>query len=184
MENTCLIVIDIQNDYFEGGKNPLENSYNAAIKAKMLLDKFREKKLPVVLIQHISSRPGSTFFLPDTTGADFHPLVAPVNTDKVIVKNFPNSFRNTGLLDHLKSNNVQKLVICGMMTHMCVNSTTRAAKDLGFECTLISDACATKALEFNGQKVDAVNIQNSFMAAMSYFDATITDADKFLASIS
>jgi nicotinamidase-related amidase len=183
MENTCLIVIDIQNDYFEGGRNPLVNSYNAAVKAKLLLDKFREKNLPVVLIQHISTRAGSSFFLPNTTGADFHELVTPVDTDKIIVKNFPNSFRNTGLLDYLKSINAQKLIICGMMTHMCVNSTTRAAKDLGFECTVISDACATKALEFNGEKVDAKNVHYSFLAAMGYFDANITEAEKFLTTI-
>lgn len=182
MENTCLIVIDIQNDYFEGGRNPLEKSHEAAVNAKLLLDKFREKKLPVVLIQHISTRAGSSFFLPNTAGADFHPLVAPVSTDIVIIKNFPNSFRNTGLLDYLKSINAQKLIICGMMTHMCVNSTTRAAKDLGFECTVVSDACATKALEFNGEKIEAKNVHYSFLAAMGYFDAIITDTNKVITS--
>lgn len=182
MENTCLLIIDIQNDYFEGGKNPLVGSNQAALNAKKILDHFRSKKLPVVLVQHVSMRPGSTFFLPNTPGVDFHPLISPVESDKIIQKNYPNSFRATELLEYLQSVNAKKLVICGMMSHMCVNSTTRAAKDLGFENVVISDACATKDLEFNGEKVEAKQVHSSFMAALGYFDATVTETNKFLMS--
>ena len=114
----ALIIIDIQNDYFEGGANPLVGSREASRNAKALLDEFRARALPVVHIRHLSTRPGSTFFIPDTHGAEIHENVAPVTGEKVIEKNFPNSFRDTDLLDYLRKEGVTGLVICGMMTHM------------------------------------------------------------------
>lgn len=80
----------------------------------------------------------------------------------MITKYFPNSFRRTDLLDYLNTNGIKNLVICGMMTHMCIDSTTRAAKDLGFNITLIGDACSTKNLEINGQEVKAIEVHRSF----------------------
>jgi len=112
----------------------------------LLLNRFRTEGSSVIHIQHIATNPASTFFLPDTTGVQIHDKVLPLPTEKTIIKHFPNSFRETELLDYLKSNQIENLVICGMMTHMCIDATTRAAKDFGFNCTLIRDACATKDL--------------------------------------
>jgi nicotinamidase-related amidase len=179
----CLLLIDIQNDYFEGGKNPLVGSGDAAVNARLVLDAFRGHRLPVVMVQHLSTREGSTFFIPGTAGAEFFPLLKPISGEKVVTKHFPNSFRETDLLEYLQSIKVKDLVICGMMTHMCVNATTRAAKDLGFNCTLIGDACATKDLVYNGTKVEAKQVHYSFLAALSYFDATVVDAEHFVSQL-
>ncbi|OFX68790.1 MAG: isochorismatase [Bacteroidetes bacterium GWE2_29_8] len=160
--NTALIIIDIQNDYFEEGKMTLAGSLKASENAKLILNKFREGNMPIIHVQHIATRDTATFFLPNTNGADFHNNVKPLEHEKTIIKHYPNSFIETSLLDYLKSNNISNLVICGMMTHMCVDATTRAAKDLGFNIVLISDACATKELEIEGQKVRAEDVQNSF----------------------
>lgn len=176
----ALLIIDIQNDYFEGGANPLVGSLEASLNAQKILNAFRAKSLLVVHIKHISSRSGSTFFIPNTRGAEIHENVAPLNNESVIIKNYPNSFRDTKLLEVLKANNITDLVICGMMTHMCVDATTRAAKDLGFNCTIISDACATKNLEIQGQNVTAQNVQKSFLAALSYYYSTIQETNEFL----
>ena len=176
----ALIVIDIQNDYFDGGANPLVGSLEASLRAKTLLEDFRARSLPVVHIRHLSTRPGSTFFIPGTRGAEIHKNVAPVAGEKVIEKNFPNSFRDTDLLDHLRSEGITDLVVCGMMTHMCVDATVRAAKDFGFSCTLIGDACATKDLEVGGRSVAAAEVQTAFLAAMNYFYATVRIAEEYL----
>ena len=72
------------------------------------------------------------------------------------------------------------LVIVGMMTHMCVDATTRAAKDLGFTCTVIGDACATKDLFIHDQSVKAKDVQNAFLAALSYFYATVVTTEEYL----
>jgi nicotinamidase-related amidase len=178
--NTALLLIDIQNDYFENGASALVNSDNACKNVKCILNYFREKRLPVIHIQHHSIRPGSTFFLPGTKGAEIHADLTPLEGEKVITKYVPNSFRDTGLLEYLKEYPIQKLIICGMMTHMCVDATVRAAKDLGFEITLIGDACATKDLIINGDIVEARNVQNSFLAALNYFYSQVITTEQFL----
>jgi nicotinamidase-related amidase len=93
--------------------------------------------------------------------------VKPLPGETVFQKNFPNCFRETGLLEHLRGAGISNLVIAGMMTHMCVDTTTRAAADLGFACSLAHDACATKALAFNGVEVAAGNVQASYMAGLN-----------------
>jgi nicotinamidase-related amidase len=176
---TALLLIDIQNDYFENGASELVDSSKACENARLLLDHFREKSLPVIHVQHIAVRPGSTFFIGGTNGAEIHPALTPVDGEKVVVKHYPNSFRDTVLLDHLKNLAIEKLVVCGMMTHMCVDATVRAAKDLGFEITLIGDACATKALTVNGEMVRAHDVHNSFLAALSYFYSQLITTRQF-----
>ncbi|HBL75223.1 MAG: isochorismatase [Bacteroidetes bacterium GWF2_42_66] len=177
---TALIIIDIQNDYFENGTMTLVGSDKASENAKLLLDRFRADSLPIIHIQHIATRPTATFFLPNTKGAEIQDNVKPLGQEKVIVKHYPNSFRETELLDYLKGKNITDLVICGMMTHMCVDATARAAKDFGFNIVLIGDACATKDQEINGQIVKAEEIQKSFLAALNYFYTTIKTTQQYL----
>ena len=175
----ALIIIDIQNDYFQGGKAELADPDKASSNAKLLLEYFREKNLPVVHIQHIVNRPDATFFIPDTKGAEIHNEVKPKESEQIIIKHYPNSFRETNLLEYLKSNNITDLVICGMQTHMCVDATTRAAKDFGFNCIVIGDACATKCLEINSVKVNAVDVQTSFLSALNYFYSTVMTTEQY-----
>ena len=164
---TALLIIDIQNDYFPGGTMTLVGPDAAAANAAKLLAVFRQKKLPVIHVQHLSVRPGATFFLPNTKGAEIHDSVKPQAGETLIQKNFPNAFRETKLLEHLRASKIEKLVIAGMMTHMCVDTSTRAAADLGFACSLAHDACATKALSFNGVEVPAAGVQISYMAGLN-----------------
>jgi len=178
--NTALLIIDIQNDYFQGGKAELVNPDKASRNAKLLIAHFRTKGLPIVHIQHIANRPSATFFIPGTKGAEIHIDVKPHDTELIIVKHYPNSFRETELLDYLTSHDITDLVICGMQTHMCVDATTRAAKDLGFNCVVIGDACATKDLEINTVKVRAADVQTSFLSALTYFYSTVLTTAHFL----
>ena len=170
--NRALIIIDIQNDYFDKGTMTLVGSDKASKNAKLVLEQFRKEKLPIIHIQHIATRPTATFFLPDTEGVKIHENVKPFGQEKVIIKHYPNSFRETELLDYLKMNNISDLTICGMMTHMCIDATTRAAYDFGFKCIVIGDACATKDLEFNGQIATAKDVQIAFLSAL---DGTFAD---------
>jgi nicotinamidase-related amidase len=166
---TALILIDIQNDYFPGGRMELEGSLEAAAQARRLLDFFRRQVWPTVHIQHISTRPDATFFLPGTDGLDFHPSILPLPDETVITKHFPNSFRATGLKQHLQKQNIEGLVLCGMMTHMCVDATTRAAADLGYPIRLAADACATCSLTYGETHVPAQHVQAAFLAALKSY---------------
>ncbi len=177
---TALLLIDIQNDYVPGGNMQLEGSIEASLRAGKILAFFREKQLPLVHIQHLAARPGATFFRPDTEGVQIQTNVAPLPGETIIQKNFPNAFRNTPLLDYLKEKQVNKVVVCGMMTHMCVDATTRAAFDLGFECSVIHDACATRALTFGGHTVPAAQVHAAFLAALAFVYAKVIGAEEFL----
>ncbi len=167
MTRTALLLVDIQNDYFPDGAMPLVNSTEAGNNAGKLLEKFRTKDLPVIHVQHLSIRPGASFFIPGTGGAEIHDCVKPRKSEPVILKHFPNSFRETNLLATLKEKDITHLVIAGMMTHMCIDTTTRAAFDLGFSCTVAHDACATKDLVFNDTVSAAVEVHHAFIAALN-----------------
>lgn len=177
---TGLLIIDIQNDYFEGGTMTLVGSEEASENAKLILERFRAQGLPVIHIQHIATRPSATFFQPNTTGAEIHENVMPIDGEKLIVKHYPNSFRETELLEYLKSKNITNLVVCGMMTHMCVDATVRAAKDFGFDIVLIGDACATRDLKISDQEVKANDVHNSFLAALNSAYAKVISTEGYL----
>jgi len=178
---TALIVIDIQNDYFSGGSMELVGSEQAAANAARLLARFRAQGWPLVHIQHLMARPGATFLLPGTPGAEIHPAVAPLAGEPVVQKHFPNSFRDTGLLDVLKQAGAHELVICGMMTSMCVDATVRAAFDLGFPCMVVHDACATRDLAFGGETIPARQVHGAFLAALGAVYARIAATDEYAA---
>ena len=170
--NSALIIVDIQNDYFEKGTMTLVGSDKASENTKLVLEQFRKEKLPIIHIQHIAAQPNATFFLPNTEGVKIHNNVQPLREEKVIPKHYPNSFSETELLTYLKANNITDLTICGMMTHMCIDATTRAAYDFGFRCVVVGDACATKDLELNGHVVKAKDVQTAFLSAL---DGTYAD---------
>lgn len=180
--NNFLILVDFQNDYFPGGNMELVGIEEAALNAQMLLNEFRKSKLPVIHVQHISARPDATFFLPDTDGANINQMVTPKGDEIVVVKNFPNSFRNTALLEILKKEKTDQLVICGAMSHMCIDATTRAAFDLGFSCMVAEDACATRDLVFKGKTIKASEVHASFMAALSVPYAKVTSTTEIIES--
>jgi nicotinamidase-related amidase len=179
----CLLIVDLQNDYFPGGPMELVGAEDAADNAQNLLNEFRKNKAPVIHVQHMASRSGATFFLPGTQGAEIHEKVSPINNEPVVVKNFPNSFRNTQLLELLTKEKPDKLVICGAMSHMCIDATTRAAFDLGFSCMVAEDACATRNLVFKEHIVEAADVHAAFMAALSIPYARVTSTQEIINDI-
>jgi len=166
---TALILIDIQNDYFPGGKGELEKPLEAAAQARQLLEFFRGQNWPIVHIQHVATRPGATTFLPETQGVKIHASIAALEGETVIVKHFPNSFRETRLLEHLKELGADRLILCGMMTHMCVDASMRAAADFGYPVILAADACTTRTLVFGEIKIPAEYVHAAFLAALKSY---------------
>ncbi len=170
----ALLIVDMQNDYFPGGKMELVGITEAAEKVAHLLAMFRTKELPIFHIQHLSTNPGATFFLPDTDGVKIHPSVAPKDREPVIKKHFPNSFRDTTLLAELKHHSIKELVICGAMSHMCIDTTVRAAFDLGLSCVVVADGCATRDLTYDDRIIEAAQVHGAYMASLAAVFAKIT----------
>jgi len=182
--NTALMVIDIQNDYFPGGRMALDGMAAAATNCQALLNDFRARQAPVFIVQHLFNTPNPPFFAPDTHGAELHQSVAPTGRDRVIVKHAVNCFLGTELLQGLHRAGAGNLVICGAMSHMCVDAAVRAAADFGFQCTLAHDACATRALEFNGVTVPAAHVHAAFLAALSGAYARVVSTAEILQGLS
>lgn len=108
---TALLIIDIQKDYFPGGKMELVEPLEAAKKAYMLLQCFREHSGYHIHIQHVSLKPDATFFIKGNSGTDIHDSVAHFEGEPIVYKHYPNSFRETNLLEMLKSWEDRKSVV-------------------------------------------------------------------------
>jgi nicotinamidase-related amidase len=104
--------------------------------------------------------------------------VTPLEGEPVVVKHQINSFRDTELNKVLKEQGVEKLIIVGAMSHMCIDAVTRAATDLGYECHVAHDACTTLDMEFNGVKVPAAHVHAAFMAALSFGYCNVATASE------
>ena len=112
-----------------------------------------------------------------TEGVEIHESVAPLEGETVISKEHPNSFRETELESELRNAGIDELVVCGMMTSMCVDATVRAAVDLGFETTVVHDACATCELDFDGAAIPAASVHAAFLAALADGYAAVVSTD-------
>lgn len=178
--NTALLLLEFQNDYFPNGRVHLEKSVEASEKATHLLKVFREKKLPVIHVQHISTHPDATYFLPCTKGAEFYANLQPLKQETIIKKHYPNSFKDTTLSKHLIENRINHLLISGMTTHLSVDATVRAAHDLGFNCTVLHDACAAHQLSFNHVNISANEVHSAFMAALQSTYAQVIATEEYL----
>jgi len=179
---TALLLIDIQNDYFPGGKFPLVNPLDAAKNAYELLQCFREHGGYHVHIQHISLKPDATFFIRGDSGSDIHDSVAHFEGEPIVYKHYPNSFRETNLLDMLKERGIERVVITGMMTHMCVDATVRAAADLGFQVWVAEDACATRDLKYGETTIPAEHVHKAFLAALKSY-GQVMPSDQIIAQL-
>jgi nicotinamidase-related amidase len=173
----ALILVDIQNDYFPDGKFELANPVAAVKNIRKVLDYFRSKSYPVIHVQHISLKENAPFFVKDSKGAEIYKDVAPINGEYIVQKNYPNSFFKTNLMDILEKENISDVVICGMMSHMCIDSTVRGAFELGLNCTLIEDCCTTRDLTFGDKSINWEDVHYSFMTALSSFSKVIRTND-------
>jgi len=172
----ALVIVDIQNDYFPGGANPLHEPEQAVAAARRVLDRFRSTGESVIHIQHVWDAPDAPFMRPGTDGVEIHADVAPLPGETVIQKDAPNAFLRTPLERELRQRDIDAVVVCGMMTSMCVDATVRAAADLGFAVTVIHDACAAPALSFDGIEVPAPSVHAAFLGALAQGYANVISA--------
>lgn len=179
MSKRAILVVDLQNEYWPTGNFPLVGIEAAAANAARVMAFARAKGDLVVHIRH--EMPGGPIFVPGTEGAKINAAVLPQGDESVITKNFPNSFRDTGLDDLLKEKGVEEVIVIGAMSHMCVDATTRAANDLGYATVTVHDACATRDLEFDGVTAPAAQVHAALMAALAFMYGEVIGTDAFIA---
>jgi nicotinamidase-related amidase len=180
MPKRALVLIDIQNDYFPGGKWTLSGIESAAGNAARLLKGARAAGDLVVHVRHEFPTADAPFFAPGSDGAKIHPKVRNLDGEPVVLKHHVNSFRETDLKAILDRHGIEEVVICGAMSHMCVDAGARAASDLGYRCVVVHDACATRDQEFEGVVVPAAQVHAAFMAALKFGYATSVSAEEYL----
>lgn len=181
MSKRATLVVDLQNEYLPTGQLPLTGIDAALGNAARVMAAARAQGQRVIHIRHESAKPGAPLFAPGTDAVQIVPQVAPIEGEPVVVKNHPNSFRDTGLKQLLDAEGIEQLVVIGAMSHMCVEATTRAAADLGYPVTVVHDACATLPLEFGSTQVPAAQVHATAMAALAFGYATVTTTDAHLA---
>jgi nicotinamidase-related amidase len=175
----ALILVDIQNDYFSGGKRVLSNVDAATANAFSVLELARKNGDLVIHVQHVTLAENAPFFAPNTQGVELYAQTKNLPNERVIVKNHLNPFRGTDLAVVLRDNNIDHVVVVGHMSHMCIDAVTRHAVDLGYKTTVIHDACATHDLEFNGVRVPASQVHAAFMASLQFGYAELASAAAF-----
>ncbi len=172
----ALIVIDLQNDYFGGGNMELVNIDAALKKTNQLIKFARQQGYKIFVIQHFAEK-GASFFALDTDGVEINKDLD-IQGGIIISKNYPNSFRGTKLSEELQANNIENIIVCGAMSHMCIDTTVRAGFDLGYKIELASDACATRDLQFKNKIIKAKDVHNSFMSALGSAFCTVKDTNE------
>lgn len=183
MPKRALVLIDVQNDYFAGGRWPLSGIESAADNAAKVLAVARATGDLVVHVRHEFPTADAPFFAPGSKGAEIHPKVRALGAEPVVLKHQVNAFRETDLKAILDRHGVEEVVVCGAMSHMCVDAGVRAAGDLGYKCVVVHDACATRDQEFEGAVVPAAQVHAAFMAALRFGYAKLVTTEEYLAEM-
>ena len=184
MKKIALLLVDFQNDYFESGLCPLENITAAANNAAELLAYFRARQWPIVFIRHEFKSEAASFFKPNSPGAQIAESLTPLSDEPVILKHDVNSFLHTNLDQLLREQKISELVVCGAMSHMCIDAAVRAAHDLDYDCIVAHDACATKTMTFNDFQVPAHHVHAAYMAALKSSYAQVMSRTDVLSLLS
>ena len=169
MKKEVLLLIDIQNIYFTPGPLFLHRPMVTARRTAKVLKYFRAHNMPVIHVQHNFN-----------ILAGIHNSVKPIEGEKIVHKDYPNSFLGTGLHEYLEEQGITHLTVVGMMSHMCVDTTVRACQDYGYEVTVVEDACTTMSLKHNGRKIDAETVHDVYMAALGDGFAKIVKSENYL----
>lgn len=164
----ALLLIDVQKEYFSGGKLALPGMEAALEPIEALISHFRAGKLPILFVQHVTLDPDpDAAFAAYAIGTELHDRLPPEPEDAVITKSLPNAFVQSWLQARLQAQGVTELVIAGTMTQTCIDSTARGALDFGYPVTIASDACVAGALEWEGKAISAAQVQKTFLAALA-----------------
>jgi nicotinamidase-related amidase len=177
--SSALVVIDAQQEYFAPhGKVVLPEGPSAVKQIARALAWARGAGTPVVHVVHESRRPNPATFAPGSPTLEIHPEARPAPAEPVMTKHLPGSFTGTDLERWLRERGVERLIVCGFMTQMCVDTTARQAAHLGFAVTVLADATAAMAVKApDGAVIPADQVHRTHLGSLSGFLAQIARVD-------
>lgn len=172
----ALLVIDVQNEYFTG-KYPVsypKNSFDNILKA---IDAAHNNNIPVILVQHISSDHKAQAFREGSSECEIHPEVLSREYNYLVKKHFPGSFTGTDLETILKRNNIDTVVICGYMTQMCCDTTSRQAFHMGYRVEFLSDGTGTLNFSNYAGSISGEELHRAVLITQTTFSRVISTED-------
>lgn len=165
MKKEALLIIDVQVGMFIDDY-PVHNGMQLLENIKLLISKARATSTPIFYIQH--NEPVGQQLEFGSKDWEVHPELSPLENDIIIHKNTPDSFFNTPLEEELKKHSIHQLVLTGIQTDLCVDTTTRRAFSMNYELTLVSDAHST----FDSGNLNAQQIIDHHNQVLSFFANT------------
>ena len=180
----ALIVIDAQQEYFAPlGKVVLPEGPAAMKRIARALEWARGEGRPVIHIVHESRRPNAATFVPGSPALAIHPEAAAAPGEPVLTKHLPGSFTGTGLEALLRERGIERVVLAGFMTQMCVDTTARQAAHLGFAVMVLADACAAKDVTGpDGRTIPAAQVHATHLGSLNGFLAEIRTVEALAAA--
>jgi nicotinamidase-related amidase len=181
MATRALIVIDVQNEYFDG-KLPISDPPTSTSLPNITraMDAATAAGIPVIVVQHVDDDPAGGIFVRGTSEQQLHPEIAARPRDHLVEKKLPGSFTDTNLQELLESEGVDTVAIAGYMTHMCVDTTSRQAAHLGLGVEVLSDATGTLSLENVGGRATGEELHRATLVAQGQFLADVVSTDSWL----
>lgn len=158
----ALLIIDVQNGMFQEG-NVVYEGDRLLQNLKKLIAQARSTDTPIFYIQH--NAPVGKPLENGTEGWEIHPEISPNTKDVIIQKTTPDSFFNTSLDDELKKQGIKHLVVAGIQTEACVDTTCRRAFSMEYKVTLASDTHST----WDSKDITAQQIINHHNSVLGWF---------------
>jgi len=178
----ALLVIDVQNEYFTG-KLPVTHPPGSLERILAAMDAAQARGVPVVVIQHASSRESSPAFRRGTPGWELHPEVAHRPRELLLEKTLPGSFTGTDLASWLGEREIRTVAVAGYMTHMCCDTTARQAFHRGMTVEFLSDGTGTLGLKNEGGAVTGEELHRATLAAQAMMFSRVMDTAQWIARL-
>lgn len=165
LAKSTLVLIDYQNEY-RSGKVVLHEIEQAIVETSKLLQLARKADIPTIHVVH-EGKKGGLFDL-EATGGEIISELKPMEGERVVRKKLPNAFSGTPLHELLQEfGNRQRLIIAGLMSHMCLSTTVRSALDLGYETTVVASTTTSRDLKgVDGETIEANRVTAVSLAAL------------------
>lgn len=178
---TALLLVDFQREYFDG-KLPIPDGPLALAVAQRLVAAAEKVGVSVIHIHHVAANPAAPLFACGSSGAEPVEALLPAAHHATVIKRLPSGFAGTELLELLRQRECERVIVCGLMTHNCVDATTRDALHLGFAPIVVSDASATRDLPgVSGDVVTAQQLHEAVLAGLADRIADVMSCDEVIA---